>query len=200
MIRGDGWSFTHIPKTGGSSVTAAIAFERTGEWPKEVKGWHGRYHDENAMHGGYRHVDGLRGFAFIRDPFELYLSLWWSARAKDSWLTVRQEPALIESFAAMMEFIMTDPSARKTFFRPFVEHLTCPKTGEEVEFIGRFESLQADLDLIGEVLGFYWKLPRYNGQPKKRPSLREVYTPALVEAVAENHKEDLRRFGYVAPM
>ena len=77
--------FHHIPKTGGSSITAALApycRNYEGEIPTEESfGWQTRFHHPYYMHHPVRGFEsgdipeGYYSFAFVRNPFEAVVCL-----------------------------------------------------------------------------------------------------------------------------
>ena len=131
-------------------------------------------------------------FAFVRNPWDRMLSLYFHYR--------RRLPTQREYIPPSTTFAMWLPRAlsranRDLLFRPLWYWVSDPKGRQIVDFVGRFENLQADCDTVCDRL----KLPR-TILPHLNANAHEHYSTyydqQLRDAVAEVHGDDIRRFGY----
>ena len=88
MIISDSYKFVfhHVPKTGGSSITAALApYSRNYEGAvptEETHGWQTVFHQPYFMHHPVRSYEagaipeGYYSFAFVRNPFDAVVSAY----------------------------------------------------------------------------------------------------------------------------
>jgi hypothetical protein len=67
-----------------------------------------------------------------------------------------------------------------------------------LDFVGRYESLEADFDTILEALGLRGKvvLPRENVSKGRKGVYRDYYTPASRDLVAAWYAPEIAHFGY----
>jgi hypothetical protein len=68
---------------------------------------------------------------------------------------------------------------------------------QQVDFIGRFETLQVDLDYISERIGYKIKIPHLNATKRRRTN--EALTPSARRRISELWAVDFERFDYRTP-
>jgi chondroitin 4-sulfotransferase 11 len=84
---------------------------------------------------------------------------------------------------------------RRDIFRNQIDYLIDEKGAIIVDFIGRFEHLQEDFDVISRHLGRApVELPRTN--TSQHATYTEYYSPATAEMVAKRYAQDIKQFGY----
>jgi hypothetical protein len=178
--------FLHIPKTGGTSIQAALDIQSYRNRRVLVKG--ARYsglvtfgHEllPYLIRAGYVSGD-LFTFAFVRNPYDRAVSLWAHWR--------REKAGRDLSFAEWCEQLdrqhwrVRFPQARWT-------------DGLWLDFLGRYECLQADMDRLCDELGIArQELPHLNAGD--RGPCRDYYNPATMETVRRHYARDFRQFGY----
>ncbi|WP_423219761.1 hypothetical protein [Cognatiyoonia koreensis] len=74
--------------------------------------------------------------------------------------------------------------------------LRLPGRGIGVDFVGRFERLNEDFDLIAKRLGRDVKLEHRNASTLRKTDYRDAYTPQMIEVVAKAYARDIAYFGY----
>ena len=183
--------FHHVPKTGGSSITAAIAphcKNYQGVMPlDETHGWQFAFHQPYYMHHAVRLLEpedipeGYFSFAFVRNPFSAVVSAW--------------NPKMnFDEFVEEKIFTALEPVARWTQF----DYLTNEDGTMLVDFIGRYEKLAEDFyEVIGRIGVPLMMLPKRNiTKNKLHDNYREYYSPLSRRIVEEKYKKDLEFFEY----
>jgi len=187
------FAFYHYPKTGGSSITAALAPYL--KYPKEVPpiehgGWQGIHHIDGLQHEPIRLVtitpptDYLKA-VFIRNPFEVVVSAW----------NIDQIP--------FDKFVYEEISTRQhpTLRYSILESIT-DVNGNLPDFIGRHENMEADWKKFCKLVGLpKLKLPYKNikenkYERQKNNDFRQYYTPYSIRVIHEIFGNDLKYFGY----
>ena len=187
------FAFYHYPKTGGSSITAALApYLR---YPKEVPptergGWQGIHHIDGFQHEPIKLVtvkpptDYLKA-VFIRNPFEVVVSSW----------NIDEMP--------FDKFVYEEISTRQhpTLRYSILESIT-DDDGNLPGFIGRHENMEADWKKFCKLVGLpKLKLPYKNikenkYERQKNNDFRVYYTAYSIRVVHEIFGNDLSYFGY----
>ncbi len=181
--------FIHIPRTGGFSMDQAL-----GICPPHQKA---RCVDFN----------GKYSFAVVRNPWDRLVSAYHyirftNPRAKGH-RAVRAklfnnypQRHTFDGFVADMLDAEVRESVRSTqIFMPQHEFV-CDAAGDViVDFVGRFEDLQATLATVCAAIGIAVRdIPRKNGSP--HDLYTSYYTPELRDIVADVYAEDIDLFGY----
>lgn len=180
--------FVHVPKAGGTWVREALAASGIRTLPAGGVGEH-NLPDAYAVKG--------RRFAFVRNPVDWYESAWrglsqgWPARREvaalhreRSWSPIRFLTYLAgeRDFGGFCETILREqPGFASRMFEWFIGPPGYPK----VEFVGRMESLAADLAAILRWLGWEGVLADVSAanaaeqpRPTWEPGLRNRITAA----------------------
>ena len=184
--------FHHVPKTAGSSITAALApfcNRWKGVLPEEKHGWQVQFH-RIGMHtqlGIIKSAGELLAeyfsFAFVRNPYEVVVSAWDFEKIKDFDIYVEQQI-----------FTGLQICARRSQY----DHLSDEEGNLLVNFIGRYENFAEDFYKIIEAIEVPLMLiPKRNiKKERKTQDYRKYYTPLSREIVEEKYKKDLEFFGY----
>ena len=188
------FAFYHYPKTGGSSITAALApylKYPINVPPTEQGGWQGRHHIDGIQHVPLKWVtitppDDYLKAVFIRNPFEIVVSAW----------NIDQMP--FDKFVHEEISTRQHPSLRNTI----LESITDESGIVQTDFIGRHENMEADWKRFCWTVGLpKLKLPYRNirelkwNRPKN-PDYRTHYTHYSREVVERVFGNDLKYFGY----
>ena len=184
--------FHHVPKTAGSSITAALApfcNRWKGVLPEESHGWQIQFH-RIGMHTRLEVINSADellsdyfSFAFVRNPYEVVVSAWDSEKIKDFDIYVEQQI-----------FSGLQICARRSQY----DHLSDEEGNLLVNFIGRYENFAEDFYKIIEAIEVPLMLiPKRNiRKERKTQDYRKYYTPLSREIVEEKYKKDLEFFGY----
>ncbi len=204
--------FVHIAKTGGTSVRAALTRWRWSDpmyvpqfLCSKLSGLTG--HRIGAKFPRHAKViaakemlphelfDKLFKFAFVRNPWDLQVSSFHHIR--------RERPHLlqhIDDFEAFLRWKL-DPARPYQFhvdtsIQLQTDYLVDLNGDTIVDFVGRYENLQADFDSVCERIGIPRQtLPRRR-EAKDRAAYREYYKDATHELVAQHFAKDIAAFGY----
>lgn len=122
-------------------------------------------------------------FSFERNPWDRQVS-WYHYKTKS------------KSGSAKPSFDAFNADQR----RAFVENWSLYTEGDRLllDFVGRYESLEADFDTVLETLGLHGKvvLPRENVSKGRKGVYRDYYTPASRDLVAKWYAPEIAYFGY----
>ncbi|MDN5936210.1 MAG: sulfotransferase family protein [Nitrosospira sp.] len=198
--------FIHVQKTAGTSITRHI--KRHVADATDYLRPHDPYvlalRDSTVVHSDYFKV------AFVRNPFERLVSWYTDIRSGGRRLSeqekigtpnynrVRQH--VREHASNFSEFVShcadaTDRSGWKPFRYNQADYLVDESDVMSMDFVGRFESLQADFDTLSSRLGIdRCELPHDN-HSSHRP-YRDYYTPSLRRIVEARFAKDCKLFGY----
>lgn len=186
--------FLHIPKTAGTSVRETLIF-----YPPYGKiGQYDQHHTTRQilyLIGEERWAECFK-FCFVRNPWDRLLSQhrYFARKGK---LEGKDLDFLYWAEARISDALQNDPQCYKEeHFYPATDWMRDKKGRvREMDFIGRFENLEADYAFIAKKLDWQHPLKRMNVAPQPM-DYRTAYTDELAALVADFFKEDIERFGY----
>lgn len=129
--------------------------------------------------------------AFVRDPFERFVDTFLSMEDAGG-----AGPA--EVTARMKRSLATERFRARRLTLPQTRFLTDEQGHVAVDFIGRFETLEASWDELCKKLGLE-PVPLERRRVPERRDWTRYYDAELVERVADHYREDLTNFGYRPP-
>lgn len=197
--------FVHVPKTAGSSIGSFLG-EKGFDAVKPLGGANddvtGAYLNGAAWRIKRNLLDvwgDYFKFAFVRNPWESLVSCWKnrrSARRYDNFSDfIKGYPFNIDSspFQCSSGHHYTDIRWHTI---PQFTHISDEAQNVLVDFIGRFENLQEDFNVVCDKIG----IPRQE-LPHKNKSKNKHYTEyydddAAIELVAKKYAKDIEMFGY----
>ncbi|WP_168028782.1 sulfotransferase family 2 domain-containing protein [Falsiroseomonas selenitidurans] len=191
--------FVHIQKTGGTSVTAAFG------QPINAPDKHHRA-DQLRERLGAAVWDSYFTFAFVRNPWDRLVS-WWSMidamRPRlDSGAPLNAfSRYVLRSARSFEEFLLhateeiVEEGGAKSITRCQTDYLVDSQGRLLVDFVGRFETLEADFSRIAARLP-QPPAPLRHMNRSRRSDYRQYYTPRLADLVAARFSKDIERFGY----
>jgi hypothetical protein len=194
--------FVHIQKTGGDSVRAALGLP---EKPPD-KHWTAR---ELRASIGFAEWERRFSFAFVRNPWDRLVS-WWSMidaarppsaelraeRTMGFWRYVLSNARCFEEFILNCTETIADPDGDKSIMRPQLDYISGDGAEILVNFVGRFETLDADFRVVTARLGREGLALPHANKSRHRRHYRHYYDQALAAVVGERFKADLTAFGY----
>jgi hypothetical protein len=179
--------FLHVPKTGGTwvkaaAVNAGLTFDE--------------YLVDGDVHGdlSYCPFPSRFLFAFVREPLSLYRS-YWRFKARAGWdpLNPFDVDVAASSFESFVENVLRVKPAWCT--RMFEDYVGPPP--QEINFIGRFESLVEDLVRALRRAGEAFDERAIRETPPVNVSAGPAcYSPGLATRVRLSEHECISRFGY----
>ncbi|WP_090205671.1 sulfotransferase family 2 domain-containing protein [Ectothiorhodospira magna] len=204
--------FVHIAKTGGTSVRATLArYRYRGLWGApmfiankldQMSGHRiGAKFPRHAKAIAAREMlpatlyDELFKFVFVRNPWDLQVSSFFHIR--------KERPQVLAGVTTFEQFIRLkfDPERPWNYLldtsrerqRDYVVDL---RGQQIVDFIGHYESLQADFDTVCDRIG----LPRtplpHRRKAQGRDDFRRYYNDETARLVEAHYREDIEMFGY----
>jgi hypothetical protein len=195
--------FAAIPKTGTHSVRRALR-AHLGEADLEQVGLfvqkrlpfaplaalgHGHISLEQVRPFlGEEAFDRYLKFAFVRNPFDRFVSYCAFMTRDDGWFLKQPQEA-------MRHFLFRDRPVDHLLFHP--QHtFVCDREGRLMaDVIGRVEDMQGSYDALCRRIGIpEASLDRVNSS--EHGTWRDYYDDELLEGVAEFYRRDLDLFGY----
>ncbi|MCW5515598.1 sulfotransferase family protein [Muriicola sp. Z0-33] len=135
--------------------------------------------------------DSYYKFGFVRNPWDWQVSLYTYMLKSPN----HYQHELITSLGSFEKYldwrIHNELRLQKRFF--YDEQNNCL-----VDFIGKMEQLNEDLDTIGRKLGITIDLPHLK-KSRKNNSFSQHYTERTIDLVNEAFAEDIKTFGYTKP-
>jgi len=193
LIRDYNALFIHIPKTGGTSIEFSFGMKYEMEYNLELFLGRSKVDSQVLMqHATIEQlisigclqtgeVSSLFKFAFVRNPWDRAVSNWqWLVQGADyqgTLLEYLNDTELILHEVPQWSFIYD-------------------KEGKPiVDFVGRFETLQEDFNLVCDFMNCERKVLPHE-MKTKRKHYSEYYTTETLTKIAEMHHKDIELFGY----
>ena len=131
--------------------------------------------------------DSYFKFAFVRNPWDWQVSLYHYILSHPLHPQHRKIKAL-GSFRSYINWrIKSGVELQKSF--------VCDKDGRLlVDFVGRYETIAEDFEVICDRIGISASLPHKN--PSNHRPYRNYYDAELARMVAEHYREDIEYFNY----
>ena len=186
--------FIHIPKTGGTSIERFFGVNPVEFCKEKLSGLH-------TKHGWLQHctltemetcfdidINNFYSFTFVRNPWDKMVSsyfyeLKWIKDKKLNFLGYVKNSPEINKYH------------NKAHRREQYQYIIDQSNEPAVNYIGRFENLQQDFDIVCDKIGIpRQKLPHVN--KTKHKHYTEYYDDETREIVAEKYKKDIEQYGY----
>lgn len=175
--------FVHINKTGGSSIERALGLPFQHRTARQIradlgdKRWNQRF-----------------SFAFVRNPWDKVASHYrYRVRTNQTGLGDNTIP-----FTEWVKRAYGDHDAtyydHAMMFMPQLDWITDETGTVIVDFVGRFERLHEDFELVCRQIGRNAELPHVKSSGVY--DYREMYDEDAREVVARCFSPDIHRFGY----
>jgi hypothetical protein len=180
--------FVHIPKTAGSSITQALFGAPSRHVPYFV------YQRANPIkfHRYFK-------FAFVRNPWDRLVSTYFFLREGGlNWQDRQWSERNLAGYGDFGSFVrgwLTPENAYSWIHFMPQSHFICNQAGDlMVDFVGRFERLTDDFDVVARRLGLAANLPLTN-QSEHAP-FAAYYDSETRDIVRLVYSRDIEAFGY----
>lgn len=215
---GKNFIFVHIYKTGGSSLTKLLGPHadprfRSEETSLSGRGWQGTWHYKGAQHSKLTraskrelqkqgiNIDDMFLITFVRNPYSWILSVWNNFyRNSDSPSAIRFASLFPEKrFKDFVEFIsLSAIGVEPPVLGSITQSLFVPKKIKSPDFVGHFETFEADLQRLMEILDIdYSDVPHeVRHKMNDREDFMSFYDQRSKRIVQRLFREDFERFGY----
>lgn len=183
-------------KTGSTAIEHALA-DHDDRWARQLLRFryslgrpevifkHARPSDIRDI-VGERLWDATFTFCFVRNPFDRLVSLYHYHQQR------RADRHPLASALPFEEWLAAGGSGSAA--RSQVAFVTDDAGRQVVDYVGRFEHLEADFATVCDRIGIAARLDRVNSSAHRHWST--YYTPRARAIVEERFAEDLRHFGY----
>lgn len=197
--------FIHVPKTGGDSIDKMLR-AHVPDVRKQKMTRHAPYGDILALEPD---IADYWSFAMVRNPWARMVS-WWSMIDKwnHAWGPASGKPQIkrggmkdgnkmwrrVAEFADFEEFILRGTDEIPRLAMPQIDYLLAP--GRRVDFIGRTESLAADVAHALQEIGLPEAPLPHRNKSLSTGHWRDHYTPATRDRIARIYAPDCEEWGY----
>ena len=176
--------FIHIPKTAGTSIRNS--FDMNGYDKKVVrKSYPHSRCSEVKEYCGEKIWDEYFKFSFVRNPFDRMISFYSFHNSPQYKHPTGKERAQLP----IKEWVLTNKDKN-------VLHTQNYYLNEDIDFIGRFENLQFDFDIVCNRIGIpKYTLPHYN--KSKHEHWGHVFDKETQEHIHKIYSDDFNKFHYI---
>ena len=185
--------FVHIPKAAGISVGTGLFGGATGNHLSVL---------EYQMIFNEGDFEQFFKFTFVRNPWDRAVSAYFflkkGGRNQGDLLWSQHHLSEYRDFDAFVKGWLTEKNVHSgRHFRPQYSYLCLPgKSDPVVDFIGRYETLGTDYEIIRAKLGVGTALNSINVTEGKQKDYRDYYSDETKEIVANVYRKDIELFGY----
>lgn len=185
--------FVHIPKAAGVSVGYSLFQRHTGNHTTIA---------EYQMAFSQKEFGSFYKFTFVRNPWDrllsAYLFLKAGGRNKGDKKWAEEHLSCYSDFTAfVLDWVNPKNVQLGIHFKP--QHLFVTNPGSkklQVDFVGKFESIETDYLTVKKQLGRGGNLKFENSTSDKPSDYRDYYTQQTKEIVAQVYKADIVLFNY----
>jgi hypothetical protein len=199
--------FIHLPKTAGTFIDL---YFREAELRDVV-----RKPNNHSTLSEIENCEDYYSFGFIRHPLDFYVSRYFYFKQKshnqpEGGVSINNDEGLIPSAFALKYQTLEDhinyglkSNLDRFWLSEMFEHFYHKNGKEIVNYIGKFEDLENELEIIVDKLGvepkisvkeFFEKKGRVN--TSKHDYFMKYYTPELKEKIYEKDKVLFDKYGY----
>ena len=193
----DKFIFIHIPKCAGTSIEFFLNGSAHVEWDEHNKIWVQHATAEQIKKFYCQNYEDYFSFTFIRNPWD---------RAVSDYLWIKKDLNIEDSFKnyLLLENNFNSPHLRYPHLNKAGrgDHILAQSdfilnsNGDRiVDFIGRFENLQEDFNIVCDKIGIAQKQLTHRNKINHK-HYTEYYDEETKQIVAEKYAKDIEYFGY----
>jgi len=162
--------FVHVPKTAGQAIHRSLPRARKNPWPT------------HTILADIEKGDKF-AFGFVRNPWGRLVSLYHFMVQKSVVRDFNQEEIIRKGFKRSVMEVSMSGQQDATYWL------------NGCDYVGRFENLQSDFDVICNKLNFKKRqVGKLNASIHK--DYREYYDQETIDFVARMHKKTIDQYGY----
>ena len=187
--------FIHIPKTAGTSIN------RTLELPRPNRPKFKKHYNISELVQLLPPEVLTRAFVFsvVRNPWDRLVSFYFFRRTVYLNRKSERTPKRDQHFSSFEHWVYAEQEAGtlgKVNLRPQWEWFYDRDDQPVVNFIGRFERIEADFQRLCEQLGLPPIALEFHNKSRRPADYRELYNKHLYKLVEEVYWRDIELFGY----
>ena len=197
--------FFAVPKTGTQSIRQALGPHLAkGDWQQHALFGQARLPIAELAARGHGHLSvcdvapllptelwsSYFKFAFVRNPFERFVSAYVFLFRN----SISADHSPEKMIGDMKAALGRRRFRQRVLIQPQSQLLEDREGKLAVDFIGRYERLEADFEGVCQRLGVCASLPRAN--PSDHVHFSRYYDPELRTMIADFYARDLQNFGY----
>ncbi|SEF40124.1 Sulfotransferase family protein [Alcanivorax sp. DSM 26293] len=188
-----GCIFIHVPKAAGTSVNHALYGRTLGHYSAlEIEKTFPRLFERAFT------------FTLVRNPWDRALSAYRFARQgqTDSMGVLNPGQYQIPGFDSFERFVNDWLPAQDLLKTDFIfqpqSHFACDANGEiMVDFVGKVESLNKDMQIVSARLGRNISVGKSNSTRLAGTDYRSAFTSnEMIDAISTLYRNDVNKFGY----
>ena len=174
--------FTHIPRTGGSTITKALRkFGDKDSFDNHV------FIEDTIKRIGKEKYERLFSFSMVRNPWDRQVSLY-NYISRDSAHHLHLILTKLGSFKEYIKYLLLKNSCASWNQMEFIYS----KDGKKlVNFVGRYEIIQEDFKIICGIIDVKASIPIQTVKEYK-----SYYDEESIEIVGQVFQNDIKEFGY----
>jgi chondroitin 4-sulfotransferase 11 len=180
--------FIHLIKTAGTSLGKVLDLEDKLHLPAS----------EIIRRVGKENWDKCYKFAFVRNPWDKVVSQY-KYGIKMNQMELASKPISFERWLNKTHGENKDYAYfnRSIHFAPQLDWLLDDEGKVAVDFIGKFENLHQDFEIVREELGLKKELPFLNSSKAiENKPYQEYFSGDMAQLVRRKYKKDIDYFGY----
>lgn len=184
--------FIHIPKSAGVSIYKSLFdTDSFGHVPLT--------HYQKNM--SKKEFDSSYKFTFVRNPYDrlhsAYTYLKQGGRKRPIDLEYSKRIKKVDSFEEfVLKSLKDDNIWHMQHFKPQVEYLKDMGNTINLNFIGKFESLESDFNYVASKLNVNKKLGVLNKTKADRKNYMTYYSQEMLQLVNDLYHDDFQSLGY----
>lgn len=171
--------FIHVPKTAGTSM------KRSGR------------HFDGGTHGsirGFDVPDDTFKFAFVRNPWDRLVSCLFFHKEYRGTGQKGFDNFIEKQCVPCLDIGGYPHNNRPHAFIPMHHYLLDKDGGIGVDYVGRFEILEHDWEVVCEIMGI--NEPLIHARKFKHEHYESYYTPESWDVIGKIYERDIELFGY----